>query len=275
MSDREHAVAASLSAHELDVGYDQDIIVHGIDFAIPRNAFTALVGANGSGKSTLLKALAGLLPAKAGAVMLDGRSITTLATKSIARSIGMLQQSPVAPDGLSVLELVRQGRYPHRSLFGAWSEKDETACREAISRTGMNALSERQIDSLSGGQRQRAWIALALAQETPILLLDEPTTYLDLAHQIEVMELVRRLVEEAGKTVVAVLHDLNQAARYADHMIALSKGAIAASGPPRSVMTEAMLREVFEVEAKIFPDPFTAAPMCIPMPHTPSDLQGL
>lgn len=257
---------SSLATRGLSVAYGRETIIERLDFAAIDGAFTALVGANGSGKSTLLKALAGLLPPKAGGVTLDGRPMASLPTKTVAQRIGMLKQAPVAPEGLSVVDLVRQGRYPHRSLFGQWSARDEEACAEALALTEMTALKERSLDSLSGGQRQRAWIALALAQQTQILLLDEPTTFLDVAHQIEVMELTRRLVRGQGKTVIAVLHDLNQAARYADHMVMLKAGAIVAAGTPQEVMTEEALREVFAIEARVMPDPFTGTPMCIPLP---------
>lgn len=255
---------AHVAVDRVSVAYGRTIIVEGLDLSIPAGAFTALVGPNGSGKSTILRALGGLLTPKAGTVLLDGRSISEYSTKEVARRVGVLAQGPVAPDGLTVLDLVRQGRYPHRALFGRWSDRDDTACAQALALTGMDALRCRSLDRLSGGQRQRAWIAMALAQETPILLLDEPTTFLDLAHQIEVMDLISRLVTEGGRTVVAVLHDLNQAARYADRMIMLKAGRMAAAGSPDTVMTAQIIADVFGVAATIVADPVAGTPMCIP-----------
>lgn len=256
---------AALAAEGLSLAYGRVGIVDSLDLVIPGRAFTALVGPNGSGKSTILRALAGLLAPRGGTILLDGHSIARLPAKEMARRVGVLTQGPAAPEGLTALDLVRQGRYPHRSLFGRWSKADEDACAEALRLTDLGALRDRPIDSLSGGQRQRVWIAMALAQETDILLLDEPTNFLDLAHQIEVMELIAALVGERGKTVVAVLHDLNQAARYADHMVFLKAGRIAAAGRPDEVMTVEAIGEVFGVAASILPDPVTATPMCIPL----------
>lgn len=256
---------ASLKAEGLSLAYGRTAIVDALDLAVPDRAFTALVGPNGSGKSTILRALAGLLAPKGGTVLLDGRSIARLPAKEAARRIGALSQGPSAPDGLTVVDLVQQGRYPHRSLFGRWSEADEEACAQALRLTDMVELRDRPLDSLSGGQRQRAWIAMTLAQETPILLLDEPTTFLDLAHQIEVMEIIATLVGERGKTVVAVLHDLNQAARYADHMVLLKAGRVAAAGRSEAVMTAESIGQVFGIAASIIPDPVTGTPMCIPL----------
>jgi iron complex transport system ATP-binding protein len=256
---------AGLAAGGLSLAYGRTAIVDDLDLAVPDRAFTALVGPNGSGKSTILRALAGLLAPKGGTVLLDGRSIARLPAKEAARRIGVLSQGPSAPEGLTVVDLVQQGRYPHRSLFGRWSEADEEACAQALQLTDMVELRDRPLDSLSGGQRQRAWIAMTLAQETPILLLDEPTTFLDLAHQIEVMELIATLVGERGKTVVAVLHDLNQAARYADHMVLLKAGRVAAAGHSEAVMTVESIGLVFGIAASIVPDPVTGTPMCIPL----------
>jgi len=261
---------ARVAADRVSVAYGRAIIVEELDLAIPAGAFTALLGPNGSGKSTILRALAGLLAPKAGTILLDGRSISEYSTKEVARRVGVLAQGPVAPDGLTVLDLVRQGRYPHRALFGRWSDLDDTACAQALALTGMEALRGRPLDSLSGGQRQRAWIAMALAQQTPVLLLDEPTTFLDLAHQIEVMDLIGRLVAEGGKTVVAVLHDLNQAARHADQMIMLKAGRIAAAGRPDAVMTAEIIADVFGVAATIIADPVAGTPMCIPTGRAPT-----
>ncbi|MBB3810248.1 ABC transporter ATP-binding protein [Pseudochelatococcus contaminans] len=254
-----------LTASNLTIAYGNEIIVDDLALSIPGQAFTALIGPNGSGKSTILRALAGLLNVGNGAVMLDGQSIARLGVKDLARRIGMLAQGPVPPEGLTVLDLVKQGRYPHRSLFGRWRREDDDACEEALHLTNMEELRNRALESLSGGQRQRAWIAMALAQETPILLLDEPTTFLDLAHQIEVMELIADLVDRRGKTIVAVLHDLNQAARYADYMVMLKAGSILAKGDPNEVMTASMIERVFGVVGNIVPDPVTGTPLCIPL----------
>lgn len=258
-------VAERLRTAGVSVAYGSNRIIAGIDIAFPDGAFTALIGPNGSGKSTLLRALAGLLPVREGTVLLDGKSISRLPTKEVARTIGVLPQGPVAPEGLTVRALVEQGRYPHRPLFGRWSEEDEAACWRALSLTGLVSLGERLLDSLSGGQRQRAWIAMALAQQTGILLLDEPTTFLDLAHQIEILDLIMELVRTRGTTVVAVLHDLNQAARYADRIALLKGGAIVAEGTPESVLTVGLIADVFGVDSHIMQDPGTGKPLCIPI----------
>ncbi|KZM51808.1 ABC transporter ATP-binding protein [Labrenzia sp. OB1] len=251
----------------LSVAYGSALVVEQLDLSVPMGALTALIGPNGSGKSTILRTLSGLLRPSQGAILLDGQSISRLSTREMARKVGVLSQGPAAPEGLTVRELVQQGRYPHRPLFSRWSEEDTSACDEALALTGMTEMHERQIDHLSGGQRQRAWIAMTLAQQTPVLLLDEPTTFLDLAHQIEVMELAVDLVRNRRKTIVAVLHDLNQAARYADYMIMLKAGKIVASAPPKEVMTADIIREVFDVSSTIIADPVTHTPMCIPLPN--------
>ncbi len=254
-----------LVAERLSIAYGRTTIVEMLDLPIPARSFTALLGPNGSGKSTILRALAGLLAPRQGAVLLDGRSIAQLPVKEMARRIGMLAQGPGAPEGLTVIDLVRQGRYPHRPLFARWSSRDDEACEEALTLTGMEAFRDHPLEHLSGGQRQRAWIAMTLAQETDIILLDEPTTFLDLAHQIEVMELIASLVEERGKSVVAVLHDLNQTARYADHMVLLKAGAIVAAGRPDEVMTAATIEDVFGVASEVVADPVTGSPLCVPL----------
>jgi len=256
-----------METRELSVSYGSTLVVDSLDLSVPFGALTALTGPNGSGKSTILRTLSGLLKPGHGTVLLDGLSISRLTTREVARRVGVLSQGPVAPEGLAVRDLVRQGRYPHRPLFGSWSEEDAAACDNALALTGMTDLQDRPVDQLSGGQRQRAWIAMTLAQETPILLLDEPTTFLDLSHQIEVMELASDLVRKMGKTIIAVLHDLNQAARYADHMVMLKAGRIVASAAPEEVMTAETIQEVFDVNTKIIPDPVTNTPMCIPVPR--------
>jgi iron complex transport system ATP-binding protein len=254
-----------ITAQGISVGYGRGAVVEDLHLAIPEKSFTALMGANGSGKSTLLRTLAGLITPMGGTIQVAGRALSGFSTKELARQVSMLAQGPVAPEGLTVLDLVRQGRYPHRSLFGRWSDADDAACAEALRLTRMGDLAGSALDSLSGGQRQRAWIAMTLAQQSSVLLLDEPTTFLDLAHQIDVMELLVTLVRERGKTVVAVLHDLNQAARHADHMVLLKKGRIAAAGRPPDVMTADRIAQVFGVAAAVMPDPIAGTPMCVPL----------
>lgn len=253
-----------LQAERLALAYDGANVIHDLNVTIPAKQITALVGPNGCGKSTLLRGLSRLLKPRTGAVFLDGKAIHQIPTKQLATQIGVLPQSPVAPDGLTVHELVSQGRYPHQSWFQQWSEEDEHITNEALRITNMADLAERPLDTLSGGQRQRAWIAMALAQETDILLLDEPTTFLDLAYQIEVLDLLRELNEE-GRTIVMVLHDLNQACRYADYLVAMRDGTIMAEGLPKDVMTEATVLKVFGLESRIVLDPITETPMCIPV----------
>lgn len=254
---------SSLHTEQLTLAYDQAVIIAAMDVAIPSGQITALVGPNGCGKSTLLRGLARLLAPRGGAAYLDGKAIHQLPTRELARQLGILPQSPVAPEGLTVRELVAQGRYPHQSWFQQWAADDEAAVLKALELTGMAALAERPVDALSGGQRQRAWIAMTLAQATPVILLDEPTTFLDLSHQIEVLQLLERLNREEGRTIVMVVHDLNHATRHASHLVALKAGAVAAAGPPAEVVTPALLREVFGVEGAVIPDPRSGVPLCI------------
>ncbi len=256
---------ASLTARNLSIAYDQKIVLSELDLAIPKGKITAFVGPNGCGKSTLMKGLGRLIKPKYGTVYLDGKSITQQSTKAIARQMGLLPQSPRAPEGLSVRELAAQGRYPHQTWFQQWSETDEQAVESALSITNMLELSDRPLDTLSGGQRQRAWIAMTLAQETPILLLDEPTTFLDIAHQIEVLDLLLDLNQTQGRTVVMVLHDINQACRYADYLVALRDGRVYAQGEPSQIVTQSMIHDVFGIDNRIMPDPITGTPMCIPI----------
>jgi iron complex transport system ATP-binding protein len=257
-----HAV---LRTRRVTLTYDDRPIVSQLSMAIPRGQITALVGANGSGKSTLLKGLARLLPPQSGSVYLNGAAIAKLPTKEIAKQLGILPQSPIPPEGLTVHELVAQGRYPHQRWFQQWSPEDAQQVDEALKITRMEDFRDRPLDTLSGGQRQRAWIAMALAQDTPVLLLDEPTTFLDIAHQIEILDLLYDLNQTQGRTIVMVLHDLNQACRYAHYLIAMKEGAIAAQGPPPQVMTVEMVRVVFGIESHIGRDPVTGTPMCVPM----------
>jgi iron complex transport system ATP-binding protein len=254
-----------LAAESLRLAYDDQVVVDGLDLELTDGSFTAIVGPNGCGKSTLLRALGRLLRPAAGQVLLDGRPIARTPTREVARVLGLLPQGPVAPEGLTVAELVGRGRHPHQSWLRQWSRDDAAAVTEALAWTGLSELADRPVDALSGGQRQRAWISMALAQGTDLLLLDEPTTYLDLSHQIDVLELVGRLHAERGRTVVVVLHDLNLAARYAQRLVAMKDGALVASGPPGEVLTVELLADVFDLEARVLPDPVTGTPMVVPV----------
>lgn len=253
-----------LEAGNLDVGYNDHPVIKQLSLGIQKGGITALVGPNGSGKSTLLKTLARLLKANGGAVLLNGKAITTVPTSEVAREIAILPQGPVAPAGLTVSELVEQGRYPHAGPLKMLRRQDFAAIHEALDLTDMTSFAHRALDSLSGGERQRAWIALALAQSTPVLLLDEPTTFLDIGHQLEVLELVRKLNIDRRMTIILVLHDLNQAARYASRMVVLNEGKIVSDGEPAAVLTPALLAEVFGVHAHIIQDPERGTPVCLP-----------
>ena len=249
----------------LSLAYDSDtVIVHQLNLHIQRGTITALVGPNGCGKSTLLRGLSRLLKPKGGMVYLDGHDIHAMKAKDLAKQLGILPQSPVAPEGLTVHELVAQGRYPHQSWFQQWSSEDERIVTEALKTTNLIMFADRPVDTLSGGQRQRAWIAMALAQQTEVLLLDEPTTYLDLAYQMDVLDLLDDLNAQ-GSTIVMVLHDLNQAARYADTLVALRGGQIVAQGSPEKVMTPENILQVFGLRAEVITDPVTETPMCVPI----------
>lgn len=254
-----------LETQHLTLSYDGTPIIRDLYLGIPAEKITTLVGPNGCGKSTLLRGLARLLKPHRGAVYLDGGEISKLSTKAVAKRLGILPQSAIAPEGLTVRDLVAQGRYPHQSWFQQWSQEDEKMVAWALDLSGMTEFAERPLDNLSGGQRQRAWVAMALAQNTEILLLDEPTTFLDLAHQLEILDLLLELNETQGRTVVMVLHDLNQAARYADHLVVVQQGAIYDQGTPAAVMTETMVSNVFGVNSRIVPDPVVGTPMCIPL----------
>ena len=256
--------AHRLEAQDLTLAYEARTVVEGLDLTVPDGRVTVIVGPNACSKSTLLRALGRLLKPARGAVLLVGAELARIPTRRIAQRIGLLPQSPVAPEGISVSDLVSRGRQPHQSWWQQWSAEDEEAVTEALLRTSTADLAERSVDKLSGGQRQRAWIAMALAQGTDILLLDEPTTFLDIAHQVEVLDLVRRLNVEKGRTVVAVLHDLNQAARYADHLVAMRGGQIVAQGPPAEIVTAELVREVFGLDSVIVPDPVTGTPLVVP-----------
>ncbi|MCF3184051.1 ABC transporter ATP-binding protein [Streptomyces polychromogenes] len=253
-----------LTAENVTLGYDQRVIAENLSVEIPDHSFTVIVGPNACGKSTLLRALSRMLKPTAGRVLLDGRAITSTPAKQVARTLGLLPQSSVAPDGITVADLVARGRYPHQGLLRQWSAEDERIVLESMASTGVAELADRAVDELSGGQRQRVWIAMALAQQTPLLLLDEPTTYLDIQHQLEVLDLCAQLHEEQGRTLVAVLHDLNQAARYATHLIALRGGVVVAEGPPAEVVTAGLVEEVFGVPCRVIDDPETGTPLVVP-----------
>ncbi|MFE9117535.1 ABC transporter ATP-binding protein [Streptomyces sp. NPDC007172] len=263
-------MTSRLTARELTLAYEDRTVVHGLDLAVPDGRVTVIVGPNACGKSTTLRALGRLLKPRGGAVLLDGTELARIPTKRIAQAIGLLPQSPVAPEAITVADLVSRGRQPHQHWWQQWSDADERAVTDAMDRTDVTALADRPVDELSGGQRQRVWIAMALAQETDVLLLDEPTTYLDISHQVEVMDLVRQLNHERGRTVVMVLHDLNQAARYADHLVAMKAGRIVAEGRPEEVVTAELVREVFGLDSVVVPDPVTGSPLVVPgAPYSP------
>jgi iron complex transport system ATP-binding protein len=263
-----------LEARGLQLAYDGRTVVADLDLAVPTGRITAVVGANACGKSTLLRALARLLAPRGGAVELDGAALRSLPTRELARKLGILPQTPVAPEGLTVGDLVGRGRAPHQTWWRQWSAADEEAVRAALAATSMTELVDRPVDELSGGQRQRAWIAMAVAQGTPVLLLDEPTTYLDLAHQIDVLDLITDLNRREGRTVVMVLHDLNQACRYADHVVAMKAGRIVAEGPPAEVVTEATVEDVFGLRCRVVPDPVSGTPLVIPLGRHHGDTGG-
>lgn len=255
----------SLQAQGIDVQLNQNAILHHLSIEIEAGAVTALVGPNGSGKSTLLKTLARLLNPCDGAVYLDGKAIHRMPTRDVAKQLGILPQSQNIPPGITVRELVEQGRFPHAGAFRMLRHQDHEAIEAAIQQTGLEHLRNRSVETLSGGERQRAWIALTLAQETPILLLDEPTTYLDIGYQLEILELVKHLNEAEGKTIVIVLHDLNQAAHYADRLVALCNGKIVADGEPRAVLTSDLLASTFRIQAHVDINPDSGKPFFLPL----------
>ncbi|NOK63897.1 MAG: ABC transporter ATP-binding protein [Chloroflexi bacterium AL-W] len=262
-----HQNGTTLTAESLRIGYLEQVVIQNLGVTIQEGQITALVGPNGSGKSTLLKTLARLIKPMNGAVYLDGRAISQLPTAEVARRLAILPQGPSAPPTLTVSELVEQGRFPHAGPLRMLRRQDHQAIDAALQLTGMTNFAQRRLDNLSGGERQRAWIALALAQATPILLLDEPTTFLDIGHQLEVLALVQSLNRERNMTIVLVLHDLNQAAQYAHRMIVMQRGAIVADGEPAATLTQTLLADVFRVRAHIVADPESGAPVCLPYAH--------
>ncbi|GAB3652079.1 ABC transporter ATP-binding protein [Nocardioides korecus] len=259
---------ARLSARGVTLAYGDRAVVDRLDLEVPDGRTTVVVGANACGKSTLLRGLARLMRPAGGSVLLDGAAIASLSSRQVARTLGLLPQDPVTPEGVTVVDLVGRGRHPHQGAFRRWSRADEEAVAAALEATGTLDLADRPVDELSGGQRQRAWIAMALAQDTDLLLLDEPTTFLDLAHQLEVLDLLAALNRRRGTTVVMVLHDLNLAARYADHLVALRAGRVVAEGPPAAVLTEATVHEVLGLACRVVPDPVTGTPLVVPIGRT-------
>ncbi|MBT2526578.1 ABC transporter ATP-binding protein [Streptomyces sp. ISL-99] len=257
--------AVRLRAEDLTLSYDQRTVATSLGVVIPDHSFTVIIGPNACGKSTLLKALARMLRPKAGQVYLDGAAITSYRSREVARRLGLLPQTSTAPGGITVGDLVARGRYPHQRLLKQWAAEDEAAVTEAMRQTGVLDLADRPVDDLSGGQRQRVWLSMVLAQQTSVLLLDEPTTYLDIAHQVEVLDLCADLHERKGHTIVAVLHDLNQACRYASHLIVMRPGGtIAAEGHPSTVMTAGLVEDVFGLPCRIIDDPETGTPLMVP-----------
>lgn len=254
----------SLTANELTLGYGDNVIIEDLNIEIPKGEITVLIGANGCGKSTLLRSLARLLKPKGGDVVLDGETIAKMGTKEVAKKMSILPQSPATPEGLTVHELVKQGRHPYRGFLKQWSKEDEEAVNEALASTNMEEFRDRSVDSLSGGQRQRAWIAMTLAQQTDIILLDEPTTYLDMTHQIDVLDLLFDLNEKEGRTIVMVLHDINLASRYAHHIVAIKDKDVFQQGRPEEIVSCDLMHNVFQMKCDVTVDPRLGTPMCIP-----------
>jgi len=255
----------SLAIENLTLGYGDRTVIEGLDLVVPAGRVTAIVGANACGKSTLLRSMSRLLAPRAGHVLLDGKDVHRMPAKQLARTLGLLPQSPIAPEGITVSDLVGRGRHPHQGILSRWSAADDVAVADALDATETAALADRSVDELSGGQRQRVWIAMALAQQTDLLLLDEPTTFLDVSHQIEVLDLLTDLNRSRGTTIVMVLHDLNLAARYSDHLIALASGRIHASGHPADVLTVSTVREVFGLDSRVIVDPTSGKPLMLPI----------
>ncbi len=258
-------MTSRLTGEALTLGYGDFRVADGLNVAIPDGKFTAIIGPNGCGKSTLLRTLSRLMKPLGGQVRLDGEAIQRFATKEVARRIGLLAQNASAPGDITVAELVARGRYPHQPLFTRWRDEDERAVQKAMAATGVTALADQSVDTLSGGQRQRAWIAMVLAQETSILLLDEPTTWLDISHQIDLLELLCTLNREQGYTLAAVLHDLNQACRYANHLIALRDGKIIAEGAPSEIVDAALIEAIYGLRCMIIEDPVAGTPLVVPL----------
>jgi iron complex transport system ATP-binding protein len=254
-----------LLVEQLTLGYGDRTVIEHLDLTVPPGKVTAIVGANACGKSTLLRSMSRLLAPRGGRVVLDGKEVHRTPAKQLARTLGLLPQSPIAPEGITVADLVGRGRHPHQGILSRWSTEDDVAVAAALDATETSELADRHVDELSGGQRQRVWIAMALAQQTDLLLLDEPTTFLDVSHQIEVLDLLTDLNRSRGTTIVMVLHDLNLAARYADHLIALAGGRLHAAGTPHEVLTEATVRAVFGLQNQVITDPTSGKPLMLPI----------
>ncbi|GAA5156865.1 MULTISPECIES: ABC transporter ATP-binding protein [Amycolatopsis] len=260
----ETTTATRLHGEGLTLAYDGRTVAEDLGVTIPDQSFTVIVGPNACGKTTLLRALARLLKPRKGMVYLDGEVITSMPAKQVARRLGLLPQSSIAPEGITVADLVARGRYPHQRLLRQWSKEDAAVVERSMSATGVSELADRLVDELSGGQRQRVWLAMALAQETELLLLDEPTTFLDISHQMDILDLCAQLHAEQGRTLVAVLHDLNHAARYGTHLIAMRGGRVIATGSPEEVVTAERVEEIFDLPCRVMPDPETGTPLVIP-----------
>ncbi len=255
----------TLVAERLSLGYADRTVISDLDLVVPPGRITAVVGANACGKSTLLRSMSRLLAPKGGHVLLDGADVHRMPAKELARTLGLLPQSPIAPEGITVADLVGRGRHPHQGILSRWTREDDAAVADALDATDTTGLADRAVDELSGGQRQRVWIAMALAQRTDVLLLDEPTTFLDVSHQVEVLDLLTDLNRSRGTTIVMVLHDLNLAARYADHLVAIQGGAIHAAGAPERVLTEDCVRAVFGLDSRVIADPVSGKPLMLPI----------
>jgi iron complex transport system ATP-binding protein len=264
----------ALETRQLTLSYGERNIIEALDLHIPIGKITVFIGSNGCGKSTLLRSLARLLKPKEGVILLDGEAIAKRSTKEVAKRLAILPQGPSAPEGLTVLQLVKQGRYPYQSWLKQWSKEDEQMVAKALEATRLTELADHPVDSLSGGQRQRAWIAMTLAQGTDTILLDEPTTYLDMSHQIEILDLLYELNQTEQRTIVMVLHDLNLACRYAHHIVAVHGQTVSAEGRPEEVLTEELVRSVFHMECQITRDPLYGTPMCIPFSKCRLQAQG-
>lgn len=255
----------TLQTNNLHAGYEQKLILNDVNISIPQNKMSIIIGANGCGKSTLLKTMARLIKPARGEVVLDGKSIHQMPPKQLAKTLGLLPQSPIVPEGITVADLVGRGRFPHQTLFGSWSKKDYEAVAEALEMMNITEFADRNIDELSGGQRQRVWIAMALAQQTDILFLDEPTTYLDITYQVEILDLLTDLNKKYGTTIVMVLHDINLSARYADYLFTMKQGQLIAEGTPQDIVTSELIKETFQLECAVITDPVSQTPLILPI----------